>query len=131
MVISCLRIYALHNVSYADVTYTAALPVLWSFSEPAIGISVASAPLLRPLFKGQVFGSLFTSRKSTKPSRKQDGDSSFQRLDEEHALSRLEPKVTISAGRTTQGSLSDESIESLANDITEITVRHDLRMSRT
>lgn len=134
MVISCLRIYALHTVSYMDITYTAAYPVLWSFTEPAIGISVASAPLLRPLFKGKMFGSLFGTRKGSrgtgKPS-KHSGDSSFRRLDEEHGLSDMEPNtITISGGRPRRGSLSDESLEGLATDTTGITVKHELRMQR-
>jgi hypothetical protein len=132
MVIACLRIYALHTVSYMDITYTAAYPVLWSFTEPAIGISVASAPLLRPLFRGRVFGSLLGSRKGTKNTGKHNGDSSFRRLDEETALSDLKPKmITISGSRPRRKSLSDESAESLAYDTTGITVTRELQIHRS
>lgn len=135
MVIACLRIHALHTVSYMDITYTAAYPVLWSFTEPAIGISVASAPLMRPLFKGKIFGSLFGTRKGSKGTArysKHSRDSTFQRLDEEHALSDLGPTtVTISGGRPRRESSSDESLQSLANDTTRIIVKHELRMQRS
>lgn len=134
MVIACLRIYALHTVSYMDITYTAAYPVLWSFTEPAIGVSVASAPLLRPLFKGTKLGFMFKTKNSRPSGKPSASSSSFHRLDEDHALSDLERgpnSVTISAGkRQRRGSLSAESWESLAHDTSGITVKHELRMQR-
>ncbi|KAF2787628.1 hypothetical protein K505DRAFT_367182 [Melanomma pulvis-pyrius CBS 109.77] len=51
MVISILRVEALANLSFNDVTYTGAYSLVWSFMEPAIGISVACAPFFRPLIR--------------------------------------------------------------------------------
>ncbi|KAJ5087816.1 Satratoxin biosynthesis SC1 cluster protein [Penicillium angulare] len=51
MVVSILRIVALVATDFADITYTEAYPLLWSFLEPAIGITVACGPLLGPLVK--------------------------------------------------------------------------------
>ena len=51
MVVSILRIVALLATDFEDITYTAAFPLLWSFLEPALGITVACGPLLGPLVK--------------------------------------------------------------------------------
>ncbi|KAH7109827.1 hypothetical protein B0J11DRAFT_233625 [Dendryphion nanum] len=50
MVISILRVHAHVNILFDDITYTGAPALLYSFLEPAIGISVACAPLTRPVF---------------------------------------------------------------------------------
>lgn len=85
MIISCLRIYTLDQTDYTDITWTAAYTLLWSFSEPAIGISVACAPLLRPLFKNNVFRRILSRTKGNST----DGNSSFRRLQDGYNLTPL------------------------------------------
>jgi hypothetical protein len=51
MIVAILRTIALVHVSFPDVTYTGAYALTYSFLEPAIGISVACAPLFRPVFR--------------------------------------------------------------------------------
>jgi hypothetical protein len=51
MIFSILRVEALVGVDIENITYTGAYALVWSFVEPAVGISVASAPFLRPIFR--------------------------------------------------------------------------------
>ncbi|KAF2194601.1 hypothetical protein K469DRAFT_546374, partial [Zopfia rhizophila CBS 207.26] len=51
MAISILRVETLVALTFKDLTYTGAYALLWTFAEPAIGISVACAPLFRPLLR--------------------------------------------------------------------------------
>lgn len=51
MIISILRIQSLLETDYTDITYSAAYPLMWSFLEPALGITVACGPLLGPLVR--------------------------------------------------------------------------------
>lgn len=86
MIISILRITSLLSVSYTDITNTSASALLWSFLEPAIGITVACAPLMRPLFDKSPL-----SRKHRSRPGKNGGSSSFERLGEPgHSLNEFE-----------------------------------------
>lgn len=49
MIIGIIRMEALINISLANFTYTGAYALVWSFTEPGIGISVACAPFFRPI----------------------------------------------------------------------------------
>ncbi|KAF2657679.1 hypothetical protein K491DRAFT_321654 [Lophiostoma macrostomum CBS 122681] len=51
MAFGILRTIALTSVDYSDITYTGSYLLLWSFVEPAIGITVACAPLCRPALR--------------------------------------------------------------------------------
>ena len=87
MIISILRITSLQSVSYADITNTSAGALLWSFMEPAIGITVACGPLMRPLLDKSPL--LFGRRSRTTPGRYGD-TSSFERLEETgHSLNQV------------------------------------------
>ncbi|KAF2732637.1 hypothetical protein EJ04DRAFT_578274 [Polyplosphaeria fusca] len=118
MVIGALRIHALLAVSFMDITYTSAYPVLWSFSEPAIGISVACAPLMRPLVMRGPLRRLFkqesTYARETYARGKSTTTSSFRRIEEHtYPLNNVTPGVTtITAGKASEsfdaGSGSDE-----------------------
>ncbi|KAF1994567.1 hypothetical protein P154DRAFT_624650 [Amniculicola lignicola CBS 123094] len=57
MVFSVLRVEALVGIDFDNITYTGANALVWTFVEPAVGISVACAPFLRPIFR-QVFPGL-------------------------------------------------------------------------
>lgn len=52
-VFSALRINAIVTMDYADLTYLAVTPSIYSVIEPNIAITLACVPLLRPLFGGQ------------------------------------------------------------------------------
>lgn len=112
MIISILRINSLVTVSYTDITMSAAYPLLWSFIEPAIGITVACGPILRPLLE-KLFPQSF-SRKD-KPSNSH-GFSKFSRLDEQaHPLHKIMPpnvSVVTSSGMTEDaGTTSDDILD--------------------
>lgn len=105
----------------ADITFTAAYPyvilssrcvlketkpsafrVLWSFLEPAIGITVACGPLFWPLLKKLRVKRRFTSTKGEVGSKQ-----TFQRLDEPaHRLinySGSKVQTTVTAKKTKSG----------------------------
>jgi len=79
MAIACLRIDTLSTANFADVTFKGAYPTLWSFLEPAIGITVACGPVLGPLFKPNAVKDYFT-KSSTLNSKSVSGN--FRRLQE-------------------------------------------------
>lgn len=93
MVISSLRIHALATATYPDIPYTGAFAILWSFAEPAIGISVACAPLCKPLFRRWGLFGPFSTVSSSKV-KSTDG-TNFQRLhDQSYPLANVVPNVT-------------------------------------
>jgi hypothetical protein len=92
MVLSILRIEALVALDLHDITFTAAYPLLFSFLEPAIGITVACGPLFGPLIKVSRFGKFFSQ---SGKSRDYNNSSTFERMKEsEHELKNFRPKVT-------------------------------------
>ncbi|KAI1869888.1 uncharacterized protein JN550_005478 [Neoarthrinium moseri] len=52
-VVSALRLHSIRSIDFSDITYTVAEAQIWSALEPALGITVACVPVLRPLFGGQ------------------------------------------------------------------------------
>ena len=105
MVISALRIYALDATDYNDITYSAAYPLLWSFLEPAIGISVACGPLLRPLVrKFSYFRNPTSLRSGDKTARMRLTDCS----ETDHNLSQYPATMTkVSRGMSGTGPSSN------------------------
>ena len=49
-IISIVRLITLVSVSYADITYSVVDALIWSMLEPALGLTLACLPLMRPLF---------------------------------------------------------------------------------
>ncbi|MCJ1393649.1 hypothetical protein MMC18_006525 [Xylographa bjoerkii] len=49
-IISIVRLITLVTVSYADITYSVVNALIWSMLEPALGLTLACLPLMRPLF---------------------------------------------------------------------------------
>jgi hypothetical protein len=60
-----------------DSSFKAPYVFMWSFVEPALGITVASGPLLGALLKKSRFAKCFTTNTSSK-----DSESNFKRLDQ-------------------------------------------------
>lgn len=81
MVLACLRVDALVKISTADVTYTDALPGVWTFLEPAVGITVACGPLLRPLITKTWLSQYFTFHVMSNKDEVRSG-ATFKRLEE-------------------------------------------------
>lgn len=52
-IFSALRIAAIVNMDYSDLTYLAGLPSIYSVLEPTLVITLACVPVLRPLLGGQ------------------------------------------------------------------------------
>lgn len=99
MVLAILRIQALVTLDLEDITYTASYPLLFSFLEPAIGITVACGPLFGPLVKVSRFGRFFSQKSK---SRDYHGSSTFSRMKEaEHEMKDFSPKVTTTTTVTT------------------------------
>jgi hypothetical protein len=84
---------SLLSVNYSDITYSVIAPLIWSMLEPALGIALACAPIIRPIFK--IFREKSSRNGSNGPNSMDvldvptDDLKNFQRLQEEHY--RLEP----------------------------------------
>lgn len=50
-IISILRMRALLIVNYKDITFSVIDALIWSMLEPALGIALACAPVMRPVFR--------------------------------------------------------------------------------
>jgi hypothetical protein len=87
MILALLRVITLAAVTYDDVTYTACPPLIWSFLEPAIGVTVACGPLMAPLLRENRFIKSLSNKSSGR------GDSNFERMKEPaHQLAELPPR---------------------------------------
>ncbi|CAG8951371.1 hypothetical protein HYFRA_00007283 [Hymenoscyphus fraxineus] len=85
VIICVLRVMTLVRVDQ-DVTYSAAPPLLWSFLEPAVGITVACGPLIGPLLRG----GRWVKGETTKGSRTGGSSARFERIDEpQHRLQSI------------------------------------------
>lgn len=51
-VISALRLHAIRTINFADITYSVAMAQVWSALEPALAITLAYVPVLRPVLGG-------------------------------------------------------------------------------
>ena len=110
MVISIMRIKGLFLISPEDSTYSSGYLALWSFAEPAIGMTVACAPLMRPLFTRTRFTDFF----SKESSRKKRNTSHFEPLEEFRAVMRHLPSHSVLV--TTLNSEEDTDAESSTAD---------------
>lgn len=110
MALSVARIQALVSLDLNDMTYTSAYPLLWSFLEPAIGITVACGPLFGPLVKVSRFGKYFSQSGKSK-SRDYHSGSTFERMKDppQHELREFQPKVTTTV--STSGPASSNGLE--------------------
>jgi hypothetical protein len=110
MALSIARIQALVTLDLKDITYTASYPLLWSFLEPAIGITVACGPLFGPLVKVSRFGKYFSQSGKSK-SREYHSGSTFERMKEppQHELREFHPKVTTTV--STSGPASNTGLK--------------------
>ncbi|OCL14689.1 hypothetical protein AOQ84DRAFT_280489, partial [Glonium stellatum] len=79
-VVSIIRLITLVHLSYTDITYSVPEALIWSMLEPAIGITLACLPVIRPLL-GSSFRSLSKGSKNDKLR-----SSEFRQLDEEYPL---------------------------------------------
>ncbi|KAF2808682.1 uncharacterized protein BDZ99DRAFT_571581 [Mytilinidion resinicola] len=82
-VVSVVRLITLIHLSYSDITYSVPNALIWSMLEPAIGITLACLPVIRPLL-GSGFSSLSKSKNTSEKTR-----SNFQQLDENYPLRSL------------------------------------------
>ncbi|KAG9232503.1 hypothetical protein BJ875DRAFT_76933 [Amylocarpus encephaloides] len=152
MVLAVMRIITLARVAYSDVTYTAGSPLIWSFLEPTIGVTVACGPLFAPLLKENRHFRSITNKISSKSSKGGDGvgggsSAAFERLTEEERgvkLVKIAPRgmgVGSAAGARPGTRDSDDDLESGKSVMggeairvkTEVDVSYDeyIRSSRT
>ncbi|MCJ1285840.1 hypothetical protein MMC26_005181 [Xylographa opegraphella] len=90
-IISIVRLITLVSVSYADITYSVVDALIWSMLEPALGVTLACLPLMRPLFslvfpdtKSKVSAN---SGSGFSFSQSKDNSKKFRKLDDdEYAL---------------------------------------------
>ncbi|KAF2497887.1 hypothetical protein BU16DRAFT_559613 [Lophium mytilinum] len=83
-VVSVVRLITLIHLSYSDITYSVPNALIWSMLEPAIGITLACLPVIRPLL-----GSGFSSLSKSKNTSEKLHSSNFQQLDEDYPLRSL------------------------------------------
>lgn len=70
-----MRVLTLVRVDQ-NITYSASPPLLWSFLEPGVGITVACGPLVGPLLRG----GRWIKGNTTKSSRTGGSSSHFERI---------------------------------------------------
>ncbi|ORY13815.1 hypothetical protein BCR34DRAFT_586211 [Clohesyomyces aquaticus] len=106
--ISILRVECLVKVSFTDVTYTGAYALVWTFAEPAVGVSVACAPLTRPIFD---------RRSSDSDIELGSSNSRFHRLQapSESLPSFVDPNVKIGKKKGLRGSYVTRQVQESGN----------------
>lgn len=90
MVISCVRIEALMATDFTDVTFSSAYPLLWSFLEPAVGITVACGPVLGPLVRKFRY---FRTQNTMRRLYASQDTGAFGRLTDSYGDSELDHKL--------------------------------------
>ncbi|KAI9875186.1 MAG: hypothetical protein M1830_008779 [Pleopsidium flavum] len=112
-IVSIVRLITLVSVSYTDITYSVVDALIWSMLEPALGVTLACLPVMRPLFQ-KVFPA--RSRNRTKESNNSGFDAkafdskNFRRLDELAYPLRPVGNVTTSVVLSHGGSASSKSM---------------------
>ncbi|OCK85738.1 hypothetical protein K432DRAFT_286131 [Lepidopterella palustris CBS 459.81] len=108
-IVSIIRLVTLVHLSYADITHSVPEALIWSMLEPAMGITLACLPIIRPLL-GSSFSSLSKGSKSDRLR-----SSRFQPIDDEYPLqSRGESKgKTLVGVHSAHGSTRDISTRGL------------------
>ena len=102
MIAALLRVITLPKVSQTDIPYTACDPLLWSFLEASLGITVACAPLMGPLINAKRILQSLSNKSSGR------GERDFERRKDpanRHQLADLPAKKT--AITTTTASTDD------------------------
>jgi hypothetical protein len=98
VIVSAMRLASLMRVDTTDITYTVAMPIMWSALEPCIGITLACVPLLRPLFGGRYtptgtarFGASSKSFKNTKSihTLSKSGSRRFEKFHDDYSITQL------------------------------------------
>ncbi|PYH94318.1 integral membrane protein [Aspergillus ellipticus CBS 707.79] len=113
--ITIIRIHVLTTVNFSDLPYSMIWAAFWSVAEPALAITNACVPMMRPVFKA-AFPGIFSSAKPTYSSQAgaQSGasGSAFKRVrdtESEMPLTQLEPSKSGSRGQEYEASLNDRS----------------------
>ncbi|RAK96806.1 uncharacterized protein BO80DRAFT_216639 [Aspergillus ibericus CBS 121593] len=113
--ITVIRIHVLTTVDFNDLPYSMIWAAFWSVTEPALAISNACVPMMRPVFKA-AFPGVFSSAKAAYSSQTgaQSGasGSAFKRrrdTESEMPLTYLEPTKSGSRGVDYEVSLTERS----------------------
>lgn len=122
--ITIIRIRVLTTVDFTDLSYSMIWAAFWSVTEPALAITNACVPMLRPVFKA-AFPTLFASAKAEYTAKVgQSGDSgsnnAFKRINDEYPLTQIEEgDKTFSHGGASgyEASLNDRSHDGSARQI--------------
>ncbi|KAI1335083.1 hypothetical protein F5Y15DRAFT_399511 [Xylariaceae sp. FL0016] len=88
-IISALRLRAIRSINFADITFTVAEAQVWSALEPALAITLACIPVLRPLLGGAYSTNGTALGSSGRQRSKKNGP--FQQLNEELPGYQLRP----------------------------------------
>lgn len=97
--ISIIRIRVLTTINYADTPYYMTWAAFWSVTEPALAVSNACVPMIRPILR-PLFPGLFSSRgqygSSKKPTtRTKNSSRKFERVtDGDYPLTRPDKGIT-------------------------------------
>ncbi|PYH70164.1 uncharacterized protein BO88DRAFT_480337 [Aspergillus vadensis CBS 113365] len=113
--ITIIRIHVLTTVDFTDLSYSMIWAAFWSVTEPALAITNACVPMMRPVFKA-AFPGIFSSAKNAYSSQTgaQSGasGSAFKRMrdtESEMPLTHLVPTKSGSRGVEYEASLNDRS----------------------
>jgi hypothetical protein len=93
-IISIIRLKSLVTVSYEDITYSVPDALIWSMLEPSLGLTLASIPIMRPVFS-KIFPDNTqqgnTGLSNTNPTSTSGlASKNFQRIDE-YPLDSMRP----------------------------------------
>lgn len=114
-IVSIIRLKSLVTVSYADITYSVPDALIWSMLEPSLGLTLASIPIMRPVFS-KIFPENTQPRSTGVNNSNSNGNSGlaskkFQRIDE-YSLDPMRPDFSENRTYITEGRSPFDDIES-------------------
>lgn len=103
-VASALRIHAILNIDFTDITYSSAEAYVWSAVEPGLAITLACVPLLRPLLGGKhsKTGTALNTMPKSMISGTSNRSKAFRRIQEDSSEYQLQPMEPNDAGHDTK-----------------------------
>lgn len=141
-IVSIVRTVSLTRLTYADITYSVPVPLIWSMLEPTLGITLACLPVIRPLFLRGT-GSTRNQSGSYPSSGSRFDGRNFQNIDQQQLYPLKGAKRETVIRHTSQeeesldvSSLQSDEAKQLPDSSTAhldsgITVRQEFRMKDT
>ncbi|OBT68852.1 hypothetical protein VE03_02047 [Pseudogymnoascus sp. 23342-1-I1] len=139
-IISIIRLKSLVTVSYEDITYSVPDALIWSMLEPSLALTLASIPIMRPVF-AKIFPDNTQPGNSGLSNSNPNGNSgsaskNFKRIDE-YPLDPMRPDYSESRTYITEGGgrfddmESQKSTQSEAELVSNIKIKQEWDVRRT